>query len=91
MNTTRANVKVSLPALRGWHVAVSGRDVKHELRLAIIATQEARETLTLFARIGMNDTSKLKAYTERLNKREQAEHRIRDDFLRQNQAALSGR
>ena len=54
----------------------------HELRVAMTATREARETLSLFARIGMDDPSKLEAYTRRLKKRERAERQIRDGLLR---------
>ena len=54
----------------------------HELREAILATREARESLSLFARIGMDDASKLEAYTKRLKKRERAERQIRDGLLR---------
>jgi hypothetical protein len=46
------------------------------LREAINATLEARETLSLFARLGIDDASKLAVYGQRLKKREQAERRI---------------
>jgi hypothetical protein len=49
------------------------------------ATREAREILVLFARIGMDDTSRFEVYAERLKKREQAERRIRNALLRQSE------
>jgi hypothetical protein len=70
----------------GWLVTTSGRDSRHcttatrELWEAIIATREARETLSLFALIGMDDPSKLEAYTKRLREREQVERRLRAGF-----------
>ena len=66
-------------------MATSTRDVgggtPPELRDAILAAREAREILSLFERIGMDDASKLKAYTKRLEKQEQAERRIRKALL----------
>jgi hypothetical protein len=50
---------------------------------------QARETLSLFARIGMDDPSKLEPYKKRLKKREQAERRILE-AIRQDQSADSG-
>ncbi len=50
--------------------------ISRELREAINATLEARETLSLFARLGIDDASKLAVYGQRLKKREQAERRI---------------
>jgi hypothetical protein len=55
------------------------------------ATREAREILVLFARIGMDDTSRLEVYATRLKKSEQAERRIRNALLRQSQAPVGGR
>jgi hypothetical protein len=55
------------------------------------STLQARETLSLLTRIGMDGTSKLEAYHEHVKKREQAERRILNALLRRNQPGLTGR
>lgn len=48
-----------------------------ELRWAMNATMEARETLVLFLRLGIYDELKLAPYKRRLEQRERAERKIR--------------
>ena len=50
---------------------------------------QARETLSFFARIGMDDPSKLEVYMSHLKKHEQVERRI-VDALRQDQSTDRG-
>ena len=47
-----------------------------ELRRAVNATMEARETLELFNRLGIDDNTKLAPYKRRLRQREQTERQI---------------
>jgi hypothetical protein len=54
-----------------------------ELRVAMNATMEARETLELFLRLGIHDETKLAPYKRRLSHREKAEHAIREALRRQ--------
>ena len=53
-----------------------------ELRVAMNATMEARETLELFLRLGIHDETKLAPYKRRLWQREHAEHDIREALRR---------
>lgn len=72
----------------------SGRDAKWrkqfiaappKLQKAMNATEQAKETLKWFQLLGIDDNSKVAAYTRHLQEREQTERQIRE-ALRQDQA-----